>query len=107
MAQIRVRIYGNAITRVVTPAKAGDQRILRRLDSGLRRNDEPNTSLEFRHRALSINLHKGHLGHSSLSRSMQAMWLRYGQGRDGPRTSLVQGLRSTGAGVNAGKDRPQ
>ncbi len=44
MAQIRVRIYGNAITRVVTPAKAGVQRILRRLDSGLRRNDVPNMS---------------------------------------------------------------
>ncbi len=44
VAQIQVRIYGNAITQVVTPAKAGVQRILRRLDSGLRRNDEPNTS---------------------------------------------------------------
>ncbi len=44
VSQIWVRIFGNAITQVVTPAKAGVQRILRRLDSGLRRNDEPNTS---------------------------------------------------------------
>ena len=46
---MRSRILGNTVDlksitsiRVVTPAKTGVQEILKNLDSGLRRNDEPN-----------------------------------------------------------------
>ncbi len=53
MAQIRSRIYGNAVTEVVSPAKAGVQKIPRILDSGLRRNDGPNTSRQLGIGALS------------------------------------------------------